>query len=133
MSFGDAVRRLRLERGWKQAELARRSGITQGMISNLEVGAKSNPTQETIERLARAFGITTADLLREVDGPPVDALTEEGIPPSEITVLIQAWAQLTPEDRETALAVLRSMAARRHAKDQKPTQNHKPQTHPATG
>lgn len=65
MSLGDAVRKLRDQRNWKQSELARRSKLTQGMITKIERGTTPNPTQTTIIKLAYGLGITVDDLLRE--------------------------------------------------------------------
>jgi len=40
-AVGRAVRRLRMSKGWSQAELARRSGYTRQAISLIEQGAVS--------------------------------------------------------------------------------------------
>jgi transcriptional regulator with XRE-family HTH domain len=49
---------LRLEKGWSQAELARRSGINQGMISRIENGQTRGVGLGVIERLADALGVS---------------------------------------------------------------------------
>ncbi len=48
------VVRLRLERGWSQAELARRAGTRQANISRLENGM-GNPTLSFLQKVARAL------------------------------------------------------------------------------
>ncbi len=60
------VRKLRLKRGWSQHELARRSGLPQSHISRLE-NAKHTPTYLTIEKLARAFGVSPGELDPSLD------------------------------------------------------------------
>jgi transcriptional regulator with XRE-family HTH domain len=55
------VRRLRRARGWTQYDLAEAANVRQALISQIENGA-ANPTLETLERLAAAFGAKLADL-----------------------------------------------------------------------
>jgi transcriptional regulator with XRE-family HTH domain len=59
---GGNVRRIRLERGLTQEQLAERSGFTQGYISELELGRR-NPTVVSLFELADALGVTPIDLL----------------------------------------------------------------------
>lgn len=47
---------LRKRRGLTQAELARRSGVSQPMIAQIESGKLSNLTLKTLARTARALG-----------------------------------------------------------------------------
>lgn len=63
------LRRLRVEQGLSQAELARRSGLSKGAVSQLEA-ATSNPTVETVWALAQALHRTFSELTTE----PVAAL-----------------------------------------------------------
>jgi transcriptional regulator with XRE-family HTH domain len=62
-----AVRGLRQSRGWSLEELAGRSGVSKGMVVQIE-GARTNPSIGTLCRLADAFGVTVARLLEP--GPP---------------------------------------------------------------
>ena len=55
MNLADEVLRLRLQRGWTQAELAERVGTGQANISRIE-NALANPTVETLRQLSEAFG-----------------------------------------------------------------------------
>ncbi len=54
LELADAVLRLRLAKGWSQAELARRVGTRQANISKLENGL-ANPTLDFLRRLAQAL------------------------------------------------------------------------------
>lgn len=56
------VRALRTGRGWSLDELAGRSGVSKGMIVQIE-GARTNPSVGTLCRIADAFGVTVALLL----------------------------------------------------------------------
>ena len=59
--FGGLVRQLRDARGWTQEKLAREADITVTSVSNVERGA-TKPTAETVEKLAKAFGLDAGDL-----------------------------------------------------------------------
>ena len=59
---GENVRRLRLDRGVTQEELAVKSGFGQNYISDLERGRR-NPTVVTLWEIAEALGVTPVDLL----------------------------------------------------------------------
>lgn len=56
------VRALRSGRGWSLDELAGRSGVSKGMLVQIE-GARTNPSIGTLCRIADAFGVTVARLL----------------------------------------------------------------------
>lgn len=56
------VRKIRLQRGLTQAQLAERAGLSVDAVNRIESGRR-NPNLNTIERLADALGIGAADLL----------------------------------------------------------------------
>ena len=66
--FGNLVNRLRLERGWSKADLARHSGMNAIYLGYVERG-DNVPTLNTLFRLADTFGVEAADVIRELDGP----------------------------------------------------------------
>ena len=55
------VRRLRLERGYSQEELAAEAKTRQALVSKVEV-SDANPTLDSLARLARAQGVDLAEL-----------------------------------------------------------------------
>jgi DNA-binding XRE family transcriptional regulator len=59
--LGKAVRFLRETRNLSQRELAGESGIDATEISRLEKG-KSNPTHETLQRLAKGLGVPCSQI-----------------------------------------------------------------------
>jgi transcriptional regulator with XRE-family HTH domain len=61
-AIGGRVRALRGERGWSLDGLAGRSGVSKGMLVQVE-GARTNPSIGTLCRIADAFGITVTRLL----------------------------------------------------------------------
>lgn len=63
-----AVRRLREERGWSKAELARRAGTTRQYIFLMEAGRNTNPSARLVQALAAALEVPVTDLLADVKG-----------------------------------------------------------------
>ena len=57
-TFAGRLKTLRESAGLSMHELARRAGLAQASISNLEAG-KREPTWETVTRLASALGVST--------------------------------------------------------------------------
>lgn len=62
--FGNALRRLRTERGWSQERLAEAAGITLNYVGNLERG-EQGPSLNILVRLARALETDVPALLAE--------------------------------------------------------------------
>jgi transcriptional regulator with XRE-family HTH domain len=56
------LRRLRTARGWTQARVARRVGVSVPYLSMLERGVRE-PSLAVLRRLARVLGVPTAALL----------------------------------------------------------------------
>lgn len=65
---GDVVRRLRLERGWTQADLARETGIAQSTLSRIESGKSIGSYATTVRALARVYGCGEGDLVGDDAG-----------------------------------------------------------------
>ena len=60
------ARQLRTDRGWSLDHMAGRSGISKGMLVQIEQ-ARTNPSIGTLCRLADAFGVTLAQLVELSD------------------------------------------------------------------
>jgi transcriptional regulator with XRE-family HTH domain len=69
-SIAGHVKALRSSRGWSLDELARRSGVSKGMVVQIE-GARTNPSIGTLCRIAEAFGVQIGQLLTERAEPVV--------------------------------------------------------------
>lgn len=76
---GERLRAWREGRGWTQAELARRSGLSPTTLSQYETG-RVEPTFAALRRLAHAYGRATVDLLIAIGD-----LTEEDLRPPGLT------------------------------------------------
>lgn len=64
-TFGETLRKIRLEQGASQDDLSRLSGVDRSAISNYERGLRE-PNLRSIVRLARALKIDPAALLRDL-------------------------------------------------------------------
>lgn len=64
--IGKAVRRLRAEAGFSQEGFADHCGFHRTYIGAIERGEK-NLTTDSLERIARALGLTFFELIRQAD------------------------------------------------------------------
>ena len=63
MTLKDNLKRIRKAKRIGQRELARMSGLSFSMVSKLESGEQSNPTLETIEKIAGALNASPSELI----------------------------------------------------------------------
>jgi transcriptional regulator with XRE-family HTH domain len=70
------TRRLRTARGWSLDAFAARSGVSKGMLVQLEQ-ARTNPSLGTLCRVAEALSVTLAALI-ETDEPPAVRVVSDG-------------------------------------------------------
>jgi DNA-binding XRE family transcriptional regulator len=63
---GSAIRSLREKDGWHQPEFARKVGMSQSALSNIE-REKRSARPATIHRIARALRVPVAAITREYD------------------------------------------------------------------
>ena len=106
---GDNVKRLRALRGWSLRQLEQRAGVSYAHIHELEKGKTANPTQETLTRLAKAFGVAP-DVLSQ--SPDSGAEGDDMIP----TELLDAQINLSrigELDEEEYKMLLQTIAERR--------------------
>lgn len=62
MTLGNRIRNYRVESGMTQIELAKKAGLSQGYLSDLEKN-RFNPTVTTITGIAVALDVPIAELL----------------------------------------------------------------------
>jgi transcriptional regulator with XRE-family HTH domain len=74
LDLADDILRLRMEKGWSQAELAKQAGTKQANISRLESGL-SNPSINFLQKLAKAFGINISIKFEQFN-PTIDTATD---------------------------------------------------------
>ena len=65
MPLNENIKRFRKQNGLTQKELAYKSGLSFSMVSKLESGEQSNPSFQTIKRIANALKIYPEKLVNE--------------------------------------------------------------------
>jgi transcriptional regulator with XRE-family HTH domain len=101
---GDRVRTLRAERQMTLQALAEKSGLSKGLLSKLENLPGSNPSLETLHKVAVALNVTLSDLLDSEKVMARRYLPEE-VPPWVRSLC----AQLKQEGREPDEDVLQAL------------------------
>lgn len=88
-------------RGWDQAELARRSGVTTAQISRIITGErKTGP--EVSRKIARALHLPPEEVFRQAGLLPRQSLQSPGL-----EELVHLYTEMGEDDRERLLAVAR--------------------------
>jgi transcriptional regulator with XRE-family HTH domain len=57
------IKKLREAQGLTQEQLAKKAGLSQAYLSQLEAGDKKHPSLPALKRLARALGVPVGELL----------------------------------------------------------------------
>ena len=65
-ALGQALRKLRTERGWSQTDLALRAEMDRNYLSLIELG-RSSPSVRMLMRLCAALDVQAADLLDDLE------------------------------------------------------------------
>ena len=125
---GDNIKRLRLERGMTQEELARLAGFkSRSSINKIELGER-DLNQSRLAALARALSVSPGSLLdtpREVTvradterivnnpyyvDPDVAALADELKSNPDMQVLLDASRNLSKEDMQAVATLIKSLS-----------------------
>ena len=113
-TLGVLLKRQRERHGWTQQEVVERAGLdrSSSYVSSIETG-KTSPSIDELDALARLFGTTSLDLLREVSGITPDWEFE---PNSDLTRLVTLYQALDPVEKDSALAYLEFLLERQRRK-----------------
>ncbi len=63
--IGDNIRRIRQKKGISQDRLSKEADLALNTIVKIETDESSNPTVETLEKIAKALGVSVADLFKD--------------------------------------------------------------------
>lgn len=103
-AIGENIRRLRIERGLSQQQLADRTGKTRSAISQYESG-KIVPRMGVIESIANILGVKKTDIIGEAPAPhPSPSLT-----PAE-SELLALYRRMEPREQGLILENARAFA-----------------------
>jgi len=63
-SVSENIRKLRQKKGISQDRLSKEADIALNTVVKIETGENPNPTVETLEKIAKALGVSIADLFK---------------------------------------------------------------------
>ena len=63
MTLGKKVKTLRARRHFSQSMLAKRAGLTQPYLAQIERGVRTNPSFKAVRSIAKALGVRVNRLL----------------------------------------------------------------------
>lgn len=61
----NSIRKIRQKKGISQDRLSKEADLALNTIVKIETGENPNPTVETLEKIAKALGISVADLFKD--------------------------------------------------------------------
>lgn len=64
-SVSENIRKLRQKKGISQDRLSKEADIALNTVVKIETGESPNPTVETLEKIAKALGVSMADLFKD--------------------------------------------------------------------
>lgn len=102
LGLGSAVRRLRQLHGMGQETLAETSGLSQSYLSQIESGAWTAVSEETLGQIAAALGVEPWVILAKAAGLRLDQVERLS---EEERVWLDVFRLLKPEQRKSLLEV----------------------------
>ena len=61
--LAENIKRYRAKKGFSQEQLAQTAGVTYSALSKIEAGYHTDPRVRTLQKIARALGVTIDDLM----------------------------------------------------------------------
>jgi transcriptional regulator with XRE-family HTH domain len=112
MDAGDKIKRLRTSSGITVSELARRAGLSQGYLSQIEMG-RATPSVRALAMTAKALDVPLSSLLGERDR----ALLEGAMPASapslgedpEDAVIIRSLGRINRQSKQALILIIRGI------------------------
>ena len=112
MKFEDRLKQYREKKGWTQAELGEKSGVSSRMIQRYEAGT-SRPRWDAAEKIATALEVPVSDLLGQSGMLVAEAADKGGAKSArEMSKLVEevvgmfAGGSLPKEDRDAYMAAI---------------------------
>ena len=111
MDLGEQIKRIRTAKGLSQKEVLNISGLDKAQFSRIENG-KTDPSFSTLEKIARAFGISISELFATTDEiKDVNSLDKTVM--EKVTLM----ESLNEDEKNTIYSMLDAFVGKRKLKD----------------
>jgi transcriptional regulator with XRE-family HTH domain len=112
MDAGDKIKRLRVSAGITVSELARRAGLSQGYLSQIEMG-RATPSVRALAMTAKALDVPLTSLLGERDralleGTMAAPMTGFADDPED-AVIIRSLGRLNRHSKQALILIIRGI------------------------
>ena len=108
-SFGEVIRRERTARGWSQQHLANEAGLNRSHVTTIEGGKIGMPQFDTVQALAKAFGMLPRELIEPTGQTIMEARGAYSVDDVESDELVQLFNRLGDADRARLVAIARAL------------------------
>lgn len=118
VSIGSRIKANRLEKGWTQVQLAKATGVPQGLIANYENCART-PSAPKLAVFARAFGIPLEDLIDPVGSEQEEPRVEDHrVHGNSLAAKIQGmFSKLSPLEQRAIFNQIEALLERQKTTD----------------
>jgi XRE family transcriptional regulator of biofilm formation len=115
MNVGKKIQTLRLEKGLTLPQLAERAGVSKGFLFQIEDDGKTNPSLETLNKLAKALDVTIAELLEK------ESVRAKRAVPEEVNPALQEFIkEQNAQGRPVEPSAIQALYALQHRKGKSP-------------
>ncbi|WP_223607426.1 helix-turn-helix domain-containing protein [Chryseobacterium sp. OSA05B] len=111
MNVGENIKRIRTAKNLSQKEVTINAGLDTAQYSRIENG-KTDPSVNTLERIAKALGITLAELFASTD-----ELKEINSLDKSLMEKVALMESLSDEEKQTIYTMLDAFIGKRKLKD----------------
>lgn len=110
MHIGEQIKRVRMAKGLSQKEVIMAAGLDKAQYSRMENG-KTDPAFSTLDRIAKAIGISLSELLAEGDLPEIASLDKS------VLEKVSLMESLPDAERQTLYIMLDAFVGKRKLKE----------------
>ena len=113
MDAGERIKRLRVSAGYTVSELARRAGLSQGYLSQIEMG-RARPSVRALAKTAQALAVPLTSLLSESDHALLAASASAPVASMETVdpedqVIMRSLSKLNRQGKQALIMVIRGI------------------------
>ncbi len=111
MNIGDNIKRIRKAKSLSQKEVITVAGLDAAQYSRIENG-KTDPTVTTLEKIAKALGVSLSDLFASTD-----ELKEINSYDKSVMEKVSLMESLSDNEKQTIFSILDAFIGKRKLKD----------------